>query len=105
MSRDKLRITGPTLKVLGAFMSNRGDEISGSDIAKRKKLASGTLYPILLRLEEAGWLTSRWEVEDPRELGRPRRRLYRLTGEGARSAKASFRDLAPIFGVLHASTL
>jgi len=50
------------------------------------KLKSGTLYPILLRLEQAKWLESRWEADDPRQLGRPRCRLYRLTGLGARKA-------------------
>jgi PadR family transcriptional regulator PadR len=93
-------MTGPTLKVLALFLSNRTDEIAGSEIAKNGKLASGTLYPILLRLENAGWLTSRWETEDPRELGRPRRRLYRLTGEGARSAKAAFQEISLGTGAL-----
>ena len=67
-------------------MSSPRDELSGAEIGRFAKLASGTLYPILLRLEEAGWLASRWEVEDPRELRRPRRRFYRVTGVGARKA-------------------
>jgi PadR family transcriptional regulator, regulatory protein PadR len=85
------RITVQTLKVLSAVMSSSND-IAGADIARDTKLASGTLYPILLRLEEAGWLESKWETEDPSELGRPRRRLYRITGLGARKAKSAFRD-------------
>lgn len=93
-------MTGPTLKVLALFLANRTDEIAGSEIAKSAKLASGTLYPILLRLENAGWLTSKWETEDPRDLGRPRRRLYRLTGEGARSAKAAFKEISLSTGAL-----
>jgi DNA-binding PadR family transcriptional regulator len=67
--------------------------MSGADIARATKLASGTLYPILLRLEQARWVESHWEEEDPRELGRPRRRLYRITGVGARKAKAAIRDV------------
>lgn len=93
-------MTGPTLKVLALFLANRTDAIAGSEIAKSAKLASGTLYPILLRLENAGWLTSRWETEDPHELGRPRRRLYRLTGEGARCAKAAFKEITLSAGAL-----
>lgn len=44
---------------------------------------SGTIHPILARLEQAGWLESRWEEIDPSEKGRPRRRYYRFTSDGA----------------------
>jgi len=46
----------------------------------------GTLYKALGRLEESGHLTSRWEDAAAAE-GRPRRRLYELTGQGARVAE------------------
>jgi DNA-binding PadR family transcriptional regulator len=46
----------------------------------------GTLYKALGRLEELGLLASRWEDAEAAE-GRPRRRLYELTGEGARVAQ------------------
>ena len=72
--------------------------MSGMDIARETKLASGTLYPILSRLELAGWLDSRWEADDPHALGRPRRRYYRVTGIGAARSRAEFRKLAPAFG-------
>ena len=51
----------------------------------RSLTAHGTLYKALSRLEEFGLLTSRWEDAAAAE-GRPRRRLYELTGEGARVA-------------------
>jgi DNA-binding PadR family transcriptional regulator len=57
-------------------------EQSGS----RSLTAHGTLYKALGRLEEFGLLTSRWEDAAAVE-GRPRRRLYELTGEGARVAE------------------
>ena len=88
------RISVQTLKVLAILMSRTQDEISGAEIARSTKLASGTLYPILLRLEEAGWVESRWETEDPQELGRPRRRLYKVTGVGAKKARPALRDVA-----------
>jgi hypothetical protein len=50
---------------------------------------SGTLYPIMLRLETAGWFVSRREAVDPAHVGRPRRRLYRLTGGAADSARSA----------------
>ena len=92
------RMSAPTLKVLGALLSDPRDKLSGAEIARLTKVASGTLYPILLRLEDAGWLDSQWEDGDPRELGRPRRRFYRVTGLGERRAKAVIRELRPLLG-------
>ena len=48
----------------------------------------GTLYKALGRLEEFGLLASRWEDAAAAE-GRPRRRLYELTGQGVRVAERS----------------
>ena len=59
-------------------------EQSGS----RALTGHGTLYKALGRLEEFGLLTSRWEDAAVAE-GRPRRRLYELTGQGARVANAA----------------
>ena len=85
-----VRMSLQTLRVLEAFLENSGDELSGADIATRGHLASGTLYPILLRLESAGWLASRWEKVNPSAVGRPRRRLYRLTALGVRKSSDVF---------------
>jgi PadR family transcriptional regulator PadR len=98
MSTDEPRITGPTLKVLSTLLASPRDELSGAEIGRAARLPSGTLYPILLRLEDAGWLESRWEAEEPKALGRPRRRFYWVTGLGAQKARAAFRELAPGFG-------
>ena len=97
---DEPRITGPTLKVLGALLSSPQDELSGAQVGRATKLASGTLYPILLRLEGAGWLQSRWEREEPSELGRPRKRLYSVTALGNKKAHAAHKALEPSFGKL-----
>jgi DNA-binding PadR family transcriptional regulator len=59
-------------------------EQSGS----RALTAHGTLYKALARLEASGLLSSRWEDAAAAE-GRPRRRLYELTAEGARAAGAA----------------
>jgi PadR family transcriptional regulator PadR len=58
-------------------------------------LGSGTAYPILVVLEEHGILHSRWEADAPQMLGRPRRRLYRLTSLGADVYARAVADLAP----------
>jgi DNA-binding PadR family transcriptional regulator len=52
----------------------------------RSLTAHGTLYKALSRLEEFGLLTSRWEDAAAAE-GRPRRRLYELTKQGAHVAE------------------
>jgi DNA-binding PadR family transcriptional regulator len=57
-------------------------EQSGS----RALTGHGTLYKALGRLEEFGLLSSAWEDADAAE-GRPRRRLYELTGQGVRVAE------------------
>jgi DNA-binding PadR family transcriptional regulator len=59
----------------------------GLEIAAEAELKSGSLYPILARLEELGWVESRWEEVDPVAAGRPRRRYYRLTGSGVKHAE------------------
>src|SRR5436190_18926029 len=53
----------------------------------RSLTAHGTLYKALGRLEEFGLLSSRWEDAAGATEGRPRRRLYELTGEGTRVAE------------------
>jgi PadR family transcriptional regulator, regulatory protein PadR len=52
----------------------------------RSLTAHGTLYKALGRLEEFGLLSSRWEDGEAVE-GRPRRRLYELTKQGAEVAE------------------
>lgn len=95
-----IRITGPTLKVIGQMLIAPDVGISGAEIARAARMQSGTLYPILFRLEKAGWLSSEWEEGDPSRLGRPRKRLYQLTAFGARKGKAVFQDLVPSSGRL-----
>ncbi|MFF0160193.1 PadR family transcriptional regulator [Streptomyces sp. NPDC005263] len=51
------------------------------------KLPNGTLFPLLERLRQAGWVERYWEADDIGEAeGRPRRRFYRLTNKGAERA-------------------
>jgi DNA-binding PadR family transcriptional regulator len=73
---------------------------SGADISRVLGIASGTLYPLLARLEVAGWLKSEWERVDPAEAGRPRRRFYKLTGHGQTSASRALAELQTSPGVL-----
>jgi len=90
---DDVRLSGPTLKVLKLLVENPRNAHSGAEIARTTGLGSGTLYPLLARLEKAGWCKSEWEAVDPRQAGRPRRRFYELTGLGQVRARAAFADL------------
>jgi DNA-binding PadR family transcriptional regulator len=72
------------LRVLDAIAST--PRISGSDISSRTSLPSGTLYPLLTRLRDAGWVFSEWEQGDAAELGRPLKRFYSLTNDGKKAA-------------------
>jgi DNA-binding PadR family transcriptional regulator len=52
----------------------------GYDLAQATGLRSGTLYPLLIRLEAQGYLEAQWQA--PIARGRPPRHAYRLTAEG-----------------------
>jgi PadR family transcriptional regulator PadR len=90
---EDIRLSHRSLRVLAYFLAHPAVPTSGAEIAKATGTGSGTLYPLLARLERVGWLTSEWEAVDPHEAGRPRRRLYRLTGLGQRRAQQSLSDL------------
>jgi len=93
MREAEPRLSIQTLKVLTAFLRAPRNNLSGADIGRETKLASGTLYPILLRLEEAGWLHSRWEEQSPHTLKRPRRRMYQITAIGEKKALNAFHEV------------
>jgi PadR family transcriptional regulator PadR len=88
------RLSHATLKVLRAFMDNPARGLAGSDIWRETGVWSGTLYPMLARLKAAGWLSAEWESVDPAKVGRPRKRIYRLTGLGQQSARHALSELA-----------
>jgi DNA-binding PadR family transcriptional regulator len=83
------RITKQSDQILATLARNPMEELSGSDIARATGLKSGSLYPALLRMHRYGLLNWRWEDVDPAVVKRPRKRLYRLSGEGERVAAAA----------------
>jgi PadR family transcriptional regulator PadR len=80
-----VRMSPQTALVLDDLVGRVGQDVHGFELMKTTGLPSGTLYPILARLEVAGWLDSDWEAEPAS--GGPRRRFYTLTGEGLREAR------------------
>jgi len=81
------RITAAVSKVLAAFLEDPEEVRYGLDLMRASGHPSGTLYPILLRLQNAGWVEAHWEDIDPVAAGRPARRYYRLTPDGQVSAR------------------
>src|SRR5258708_37501829 len=84
---EKIRVSGPTLKLLKLLVEDPKTGRSGAEISKITKLGSGTMYPLLQRLEIAKWIEGEWENVEPSEVGRPKRRLYKLTRSGQAAAR------------------
>jgi PadR family transcriptional regulator PadR len=81
------RMTIPVQLVLRAMLAEPTQEMYGLQICAAAGLPSGTIHPILARLQGLEWLESRWEDAVPQEKGRPRRRYYKLTEDGAERAR------------------
>ena len=79
------RLTRTTTRTLLAFLDSPGSWRYGYDLMKVADLSSGTLYPLLARLADEGWLESRWEESE--FSGKPPRQLYRLTATGRLQAR------------------
>jgi DNA-binding PadR family transcriptional regulator len=70
--------------VLGALAGHPSTWRYGYELGQEIGLKAGSLYPILIRLCDRGWLEASWETDPP--AGRPARHLYRLTGAGLQMA-------------------
>ncbi|MFI6534175.1 PadR family transcriptional regulator [Nonomuraea sp. NPDC050547] len=78
---SRIRMTTPTRLVLDLLVAaDPADPPWGYRICERTDLGPGTVYPILERLENAGWITGEWEAATPTD--RPRRRVYTLSSVG-----------------------
>jgi PadR family transcriptional regulator, regulatory protein PadR len=95
----ELRMTTQMLAVLSVLVRDPAAEWYGLELTKLAGLKPGTIYPILGRLLNLGWLERRWEQIDPAAAGRPRRRLYRLTGVGAPAARWALDEHLSSLGV------
>ncbi len=76
--------------VLRCLLGAEGREMYGLEVCAGIGLASGTVHPILTRLEGLGWLTSRREdATSAHAEGHPSRRYWRFTTDGAAKAQAA----------------
>ena len=86
------RITYSAACVLHALSKG---EAYGFDIMDATGLSSGTVYPILRRLDEAGFLRGRWErVAEAHQDSRPQRRFYEITAAGLEFLEEAVERLA-----------
>src|SRR6187551_317902 len=71
----------------------------GFDIMDATRLPSGTVYPILGRLERDGYVRSRWEAQTTasREK-RPPRRYYEVTATGVKALAHSIEHYRTLGG-------
>jgi DNA-binding PadR family transcriptional regulator len=80
-----MKMTGPLERVLRAFLDGPPAPRYGYDLMKTAGLQSGTLYPLLARLEHQKLVVSAWET--PEQEGQRPRKYYRLTNEGIEAAR------------------
>ncbi|MFG3257617.1 PadR family transcriptional regulator [Streptomyces sp. NPDC048172] len=93
-----IRLTRPTLEVLKVLLSATEDDPAwGLKICEEADLGSGTVYPILDRLTEQGWITGREETGP--HPGRPARRYYELTAFGLRATREARTRKPRLFGL------
>ncbi|MBZ9715627.1 PadR family transcriptional regulator [Deinococcus multiflagellatus] len=87
-----IQINKNALKVMKVLYDDLDGEHYGVSLGQASGLGNGTLYPILDKLEDLGFLTGDWEKEPA---GRRPRFLYRLTAEGIQAFQA---ERAALFG-------
>jgi PadR family transcriptional regulator PadR len=78
--RRRPNLSRPTRLLLETLLEDPLAWRHGYEISKGTGLKPGTLYPLLIRLGDSGYLDQRWDP--PEQPGRPPRHVYRLTGTG-----------------------
>ena len=89
-----MKVTGPLERVLRVFLADVSEPRYGYDLMKAARLPSGTLYPMLARLQDQGLVAAQWEQPREDAAGRPPRKYYQLTGEGVRVARLELAQAA-----------
>jgi PadR family transcriptional regulator PadR len=87
-----VKMTAPLERVLRTFLTDPSAQRYGYDLMKAASLKSGTLYPLLGRLEQEKLVSSAWET--PQQDGQRPRRYYRLTSEGIAAARLELAQLS-----------
>ncbi|WP_433622747.1 PadR family transcriptional regulator [Nocardia sp. CA-120079] len=91
---DEIRITTTVATVLREFLECPNEPHYGFEMMRTCEISSGSLYPILARLEKVGWIESKLEDIDPKVEGRRARRYYTMTAEGEFAATQALNRLS-----------
>jgi PadR family transcriptional regulator PadR len=86
MTRTRM-LSSQARTLLAVLLHANGKWSHGYELARLADVKSGTLYPLLIRLEAQGYLDAEWQ--QPSEGGRPPRHAYRLTASGVQLARAN----------------
>jgi PadR family transcriptional regulator, regulatory protein PadR len=97
VDEDDIRMTPAIGRVLKAFLDDPAAKRYGFELMQITGMTSGSLYPTLAKVERAGWIRGEREPIDPREQGRPARRYYMLTAEGATTGAAALTEFSQQF--------
>ena len=89
-----LQLTPKMADVVKVFLADPQRSRYGFELMQATGQPSGSLYPILARLEKAGWLTGGREDIDPSAEGRPARRFYRISGAAVSVARIQLAELS-----------
>lgn len=89
-----IELTRREALVVRAFLEEPSKPKYGFELMESLGISSGTLYPMLAKLERQGWIEGHREDIDPSVAGRPPRRNYRLTGEGLVLARNALAELS-----------
>ncbi|MFC4062464.1 PadR family transcriptional regulator [Planomonospora corallina] len=82
------RMTMQVQAILRVFLSDPAQRRYGLELCEATELPSGTVHPVLARLERIGWLDGHWEEPGAHaDAGRPRRRYYTITPDGAEKSR------------------
>jgi DNA-binding PadR family transcriptional regulator len=85
-------------RALAVFLTQPDSEWYGFEIMQETGMPSGLVYPILVRLVQAGWLVRNREGVDAAKAGRPERWYYRLTDLGKQEATTAIDRIAASIG-------
>jgi DNA-binding PadR family transcriptional regulator len=96
---SEFRLTAPLQRIVLALLRHGEEPQYGLSLGKEVGLRSGTVYPLLARLEGMGWVTSAWEKADPSAIGRRLRRYYCLTHLGLEQASRMREELVVAVGL------
>lgn len=88
-----MNISPQTLSVLEVMLAEPTRDWYGYELSRQSGLKSGTIYPMLARLERVGWLTSRWEEAPAGMKKGPRKRVFYLTQNGVDSLAATVAEM------------